>query len=115
MTVDLTVASRAAWLAGRTPAPPDALAARIHDALAAAQDDDAAVDAARPAAWLAAAEAVLARVLADGATGTRSRDAALDLLAADALVTYAFEAAADAPARLPAVARDAIARLTAAR
>jgi hypothetical protein len=40
------------------------------------------------------------------------RAAALDLLAADALATYAFEAAADDPDAIPARARAAMARLS---
>lgn len=43
---------------------------------------------------IAACNTALARVLDSGAA---SRDSALDLLSADAFVTYAFEAAADAP------------------
>ena len=107
-----------AWVAAQQPPAPAALVERVGGALAAIDVDavgtDPADDAARPARCLAAAEAVLARLLADGATGTRSREAALDLLAADALVTYAFEAASEAPAALPTLARDAIARLAAA-
>ena len=99
------------WVAAQEPPAPAALVERVGGALARFDADDAA---ARPAHCLAAAEAVLARLLADGATGTRSREAALDLLAADALVTYAFEAASEVPAALPALARDAIERLAAA-
>ena len=46
---------------------------------------------------LLAASAILRPLLADEAAG---REAALDLLAADALVTYAFEAASAEPHRL---------------
>jgi uncharacterized membrane protein len=42
-----------------------------------------------------------------------SRESALDLLAADALVTYAFEAATVRPADLERRARDAMARISA--
>ncbi len=49
------------------------------------------------------------RVLRDGAS---DRALALDLLTADALVTYAFEAAGDDPAALPALARNAMRRLS---
>jgi uncharacterized membrane protein len=40
-----------------------------------------------------------------------SRDSALDLLAADALVTYAFESACDRPGELSARAREAMVRI----
>jgi len=46
-----------------------------------------------------ACNTALARVLDSGAA---SRDSALDLLSADAFVTYAFEAAADAPESISA-------------
>jgi hypothetical protein len=82
------------WLDSRTPAAPPNLRDRLHAAL----DTWARADA----AWaceicLKAAEAILAGVVAEGQAG---RHAALDLLAADALVTYAFEAASDDPALL---------------
>lgn len=116
MTVRRSAAG-VAWVAAQEPPAPAALVERVGGALASLGADAGDVDvdgAERPARCLAAAEGVLARLLADGATGTRSREAALDLLAADALVTYAFEAASEAPAALPALARDAIARLAAA-
>lgn len=83
------------WLATREPAPPPALAARLREllgpsALAAREREATEV-------LLAAGEAVLARLLREAKT---TRESALDLLAADALVTYAFEAAAEAPAAL---------------
>ena len=97
----------AAWVASRTPDAPAPIAARIADALA----EPAIATAPRAEACLAAAESILARLLAERVTGTRSRDAAIELLTADALATYAFEAASDEPAALPALARGAIARL----
>ncbi len=59
-------------------------------------------------ALLQACEEALDRVLrsADG-----ERETALDLLSADAYVTYAFEAAADDPSRLPALAERAMRRI----
>jgi hypothetical protein len=45
--------------------------------------------------------------------GTTSRATALDLLAVDALITYAFQAAADDPARLEQRAAMAMARIAA--
>lgn len=95
-----------AWLASRTPEPPSALRARLDELLGDALD--------RPVSRLpdeavARAEALVRDMLAQGRTG---RDAALDLLAADALVTYAFEAAADEPALLAGRARAALDSLT---
>jgi hypothetical protein len=45
--------------------------------------------------------------------GCLTRASALDLLAVDAIVTYAFEAAADEPGRLERRASDALARIAA--
>ena len=54
---------------------------------------------------LATAEGLLAELLTlDGA----ARDRALDLLAVDAMVTYAFEAACESPETLRARATDAM-------
>ena len=61
-----------------------------------------------PEACLAAGEHLLDGLLNSGST---SRGSALDLLAVDALVTYAFQAAADAPDRLEARAAHAMARI----
>ena len=67
------------WLAGRTPAPPDALPLAVPDG-----EGD-------PAKQLTdAARAALDRALA----GEGERRGAYDLLAADALITYACEHAA---------------------
>lgn len=103
------MSSRAlAWLAERQPAPPPALAARLRDALAGVSGpaDDAVAER-----CLAAGEHLLAGLLA---RDCGSRDAALDLLAADALVTYAFEAASTEPARLEERAARAMTNLAAA-
>ena len=59
---------------------------------------------------LDAAERAVARLLREQCT---SRAAALDLLAADALATYAFELAADDPDRIPELAARAMARFAA--
>lgn len=59
-------------------------------------------------ACLAAGEAMLVRVLREDCA---SRDTALDLLTADALVTRAFERAADSPASLPGLAEEAMRRI----
>jgi hypothetical protein len=91
------------WVAGREPAPPPALAAQVARALDAVPSELAIVDA-----CLHAAEDTLGRVLSAPA----GRETALDLLTADALVTYAFEAAGEEPDRLGHVAREAMARLS---
>jgi ABC-type branched-subunit amino acid transport system substrate-binding protein len=98
------------WLCARTPAAPSPLAERLHAALGARLSDDSAhaYDAV-----LAVAESLLAELLA---LDCAQRDRALDLLAVDALVTYAFEAAAESPDTLAARASSAmseIARLAA--
>lgn len=95
------------WLSELHPAPPPALAQRLAIALApfAAEPADRA-----PEACLEAGERLLDELLASGST---NRGSALDLLAVDALVTYAFHAAADAPERLEARAARAMARLAA--
>ncbi len=59
-------------------------------------------------ALLKASTTLLGAVLADREAG---REVALDLLAADACVTWAFEAAADAPGTLPAQAELAMERI----
>jgi hypothetical protein len=78
------------WLDSRTPPPPARLAERLDAALA-----DVAVSDAESISDLltAAALAILRRLAAD--RGAESRAAAIDLLAADALITYALEAAAE--------------------
>jgi len=95
----------AEWLATRTPAPPRALADRVRTALGPAGDEDHSLAADR---CIDAAERVVAALLREGRTG---RESTADLLAADALVTYAFEAATDEPARLAERARRAMTRL----
>ena len=75
------------WLSHRTPAPPEELAAAIRDALKAR---NIASEAPTPTELLETAQALLQKVLD---TECDSRDAALDLLTADALVTYALEIA----------------------
>ena len=93
------------WLARRDPAPP-ALARRLADVLG-----PAGLDAPHAAdRFLAAAESLLDGMLHDGCA---TREAALDLLVCDALVTYAFEAGADEPERLDALTRQAMTRIAA--
>jgi hypothetical protein len=96
------------WLTSRAARPPAALEARLRAALA----DDLSADAGEAAErCLAAGERLLGELLARGAT---DRDGALDLLCADALVTYAFEAGSADPERLDALASGAMTRIAAA-
>ena len=75
------------WLRTRVPAPPAAMMTRVVEALGNHADRDEA-DASM--AFLDAATELLEKLLQGGELG---RDSAVDLLAVDALVTYAFEAA----------------------
>ena len=77
------------WLDAREPAPPPRLRERLAALLSAHVDG-----AVTPEALLRASAAVLAHLVQDGDT---ARASALELLAADALATYAFEAQADDP------------------
>ncbi|WP_461411942.1 hypothetical protein [Gemmatimonas sp.] len=102
-----TPATVGAWMAGLDPAPPPALHTRLCDLISSS--------AARPVAevteaCLEAGERLLDDLLT---SGTTSRATALDLLAVDALITYAFQAAADDPSRLEARAAHAMARIAA--
>lgn len=98
----LTVAT---WLEQLEPPPPAALHTRLRELLAEhAQRPVVEV----PSACLAAGEARLATLLAERAT---DRASALDLLAIDALVTYAFEAAATEPESMERLAADAMTRI----
>lgn len=73
------------WLGARRPAPPEKLAERLR---AAAAEAPGPPPRALATLGLALLDGVAARPLA-------GRELALDLLAADALVTYAFEAQAE--------------------
>ena len=87
------------------PAPPPAL----HQRLCALVADSAERPVSQvPEACLEAGERLLDALLASGST---SRATALDLLAVDSLVTYAFQAAADEPTRLEERAARAMARI----
>lgn len=97
------------WIAARGAGVPPALERHVREALGAALQGDVAR---APDACVTAASAVVTDLLDAGRTG---RDAALPLLAADALVTYAFEAAADDIDHLADHARDAMATLGAMR
>lgn len=93
------------WLDGRQPEAPEALRRRI-GALVAEHPEWENIPVAQ--ALLAAGELLLRDVLA---AAPKDREAALDLLAADACVTYAFEAAADHPLELTALADGAVQRI----
>jgi hypothetical protein len=95
------------WLAAIEPAPPAALHARLADLIAAS---GARPVADVPEVCLEAGERLLEALLE---AGTTARATALDLLAVDALITYAFQAAADDPARLETRAAQAMSRIAA--
>lgn len=82
----------AEWLAERRPAPPAELAERLRRALASFPEERLA-----PAATMTEAMAALGRTTLAAVAGRQdpSTDHALNLLAADAFVTYLFEAAAE--------------------
>ena len=106
-SVQTAVTTVGAWMARLEPAPPPALHHRLQELVA--------TDAERPVhevpeACLDAGERLLDTLLASGST---SRATALDLLAVDALITYAFQAAADAPARLEERVARAMVRIAA--
>ncbi len=95
------------WMARIDPVPPPALHGRLCELVAPWATLPAQ---AVPEACLDAGERLLDALLTAGST---SRATALDLLAVDALVTYAFQAAADDPARLEERAARAMARIAA--
>lgn len=82
------------WLSGRVPPPPPALAQRLHEIVS----DKRLAQPSDLAPWLVVSAERLLRDLGD------SREAATDLLAADALLTYAMEAAAEFNEDLDALA-----------
>ena len=95
----------AAWVTAHAADAPPALIARVQAVLAA---DEGSTTLPVAEGLLRAAEALLGAVLKDGEAG---RAVALDLLAADTCVTWAFEAAADAPGTLPERAEAAMQRI----
>jgi hypothetical protein len=90
------------WVAAHAEQPPAALRARL-DAILNVESADR--DTPVAPALLDAGQELLATILGSGSV---HRDAALDLLTADALITYAFEAAADDPSSLDARAAQAM-------
>ena len=99
--------SHTAWLASRTPEAPADLVECVR-ALFTAHPEWNALH--RADAFIAASEQLLRRVLGHDCP---ARSSALDLLAADACVTYAFEAAADEPGTIAARAELAMRRIAA--
>ena len=93
------------WLDARLPEAPAALRGRIAELVAEHPEWETMP---RQHALMAASEILMNDVLA---AAPKDRDAALDLLAGDACVTYAFEAAADAPDELGALADQAMQRI----
>ncbi len=93
------------WLSSLQPPPPPALAERLSAALAPFAGQAAA---SVPEACMEAGERMLEALLASGST---SRGTALDLLAVDALITYAFQAASETPSRLEERAARAMVRI----
>ena len=108
-----------AWLDSRTPPPPERLARRMDAALAESGDSGTGTIAER---LTLAAVAILTQLGHEetrrpevSTSGDRAPAAALDLLAADALVTYAAEAAAEECQSFAATTGTMIARLAAVR
>ena len=95
------------WLHDRSPAPPSRLSARIDEVLG--ERGEAEQHSVSPLC-LDTAEELLAEL---AARPSARRECALDLLTVDALVTYAFEAAAGAPESLESTATAAMIRLAA--
>lgn len=93
------------WLSARTPAPPPQLAARLRALLGTRLSDPSS---SAHEAVLSTAESLLAELLA---LDCAERERALDLLAVDAMVTYAFEAASESPETLATRATSAMAAI----
>ena len=93
------------WLAHREPSPPHVLRERV-EALALAVPG---LEGAPAGSLLAAAEEALAQLARRPAD---DRATAIDLLAVDALVTYAMEYAAQTPDDIPLLSERAMSRLS---
>jgi hypothetical protein len=93
------------WLAHREPSPPRVLRERV-EALALAVPE---IEGDPAGSLLAAAEEALAQLARRPAD---DRAAAIDLLAVDALVTYAMEYAAQTPDDIPRLSERAMSRLS---
>ena len=88
------------WLAKRKPEPPAQLSARLAEIVGEEGFDGAA-----------SANVLIERGIQTLRSALSDRDGAVDLLAADALITYAMEAAAEDFATMDATATDAIQRI----
>lgn len=95
------------WLEARRPAPPVKLAAHLGDAVTGLASSS---DMSLSETLAVAGTAILKRLTGPNAATSR-RDVAIDLLSADALLTYALEAAAEDCASFAARADAMIARL----
>ncbi len=93
------------WLARREPTPPLALREMLDRVL---QNELARDASGVPELFLREAEQLTAALIGRDCT---TRDSAMDLLTVDALVTYAFEAAADRTGELAPLAADAMRRI----
>ena len=93
------------WLAARTPRPPEALASRMTALLATRR---VGAQSTTSVVLMEAAESLLRRLLREGCA---TRESALDLLVVDALVTYAFEAAAEEPELIAERTQEAMLRI----
>ncbi len=105
--MDASVSTVGGWFDAMQPSPPEGLRVRLAELLRPFAH--LPVEQV-PEACLEAGERLLDALLASGST---SRATALDLLAVDALVTYAFQVAADDPALLEGRAARALARIAA--
>lgn len=97
-----------AWVESARPEAPRALTARVVEVLGAHPEWEAlpVTDA-----LTLAGEWLLESVMTRDAGDARDRATALDLLAADACVTWAFEVAATDPDQLPERARQVMMRI----
>lgn len=95
------------WLDARRPAPPPVLARQLDAVLAACPPDRLA-----GAGSMAETMSLLGVCALDSLDGRppEGRDVAMDLLAADAFITYAFEAASEDGADVEAVAGGVLSR-----
>lgn len=94
------------WLACRTPRPPKALDARVRNSLSASLESEVEQGGGRThQELLGAARSLLVDILA---AESAERGCAHDLLAADALVTYAFEVASEDPDEIDTLAHAAM-------
>lgn len=89
-----------AWLDSRTPPAPEPLAQKLAD-IVGREGMDGGVSS----------SILLERGVATLRSALSDRDGALDLLAADALITYAMEAAAEDCASMDETAAEAIQRI----